>query len=70
MPRCQNKVKVFSDYGCGFGVREIELDCTSTGPRGELVLCSECEKAGRRKPIEARSKEINAWLRSANWGEA
>lgn len=68
MPRCQNKVSIFVERG--FGHKEIKLDCTSTGPRGELVLCSECEKAGRRKPIEARSEEINAWLRSANWGEA
>ena len=68
MAKCTNKVTVYVERG--FTHREITLDCTSTGPTGELLLCEDCEKAGRRKPIEARSEEINAWLRSANWGEA
>ena len=68
MPRCPNKVTVYVERG--FTHREIKLDCTSTGPTGELLLCEACEKTGIRKQIEARSKEVNSWLRSANWGEA
>jgi hypothetical protein len=68
MPRCTNKVTLYIERG--FKHREIKLDCTSTGPSGELILCKTCEEAGRRKPIEQRSEEINAWMRSANWGEA
>lgn len=68
MAKCKNKVTIYVERG--FVHREIKLDCTSTGPSGELLLCNECEKTGIRKQIEARSEEINAVLRSAGWGEA
>ena len=67
MARCKNKITIYVEKG--FTHKEVILNCPSTGPYGELLLCDDCEKTGKRQRIEANSEADNAWLRSANWGE-
>lgn len=62
---CENKVIQYVPRG--FDVRAVESKCGSTGIRGQVLLCEECEY--KRERIEANSEADNAWLRSANWGE-
>lgn len=46
---CENRVSKF--VPSGYSYKEIKCKCGTTGPRGELVICEECEqKAGATYP--------------------
>lgn len=62
---CDNVVYQYVEHG--FGHREVESKCGTTGIHGELLLCDSCEHTRERR--EANSNADNAWLRSAGWGE-
>ena len=65
MSRCTNKVTQY--VPSGYDYRPVESDCGTTGIRGQLLLCDDCEY--KRERIESNSEADNTWLRSANWGE-
>jgi len=62
---CPNKV--YQYIPSGYDYREVESDCGTTGVRGQLLLCDDCEHTRRSR--EANSKADNEWLKSARWGE-
>jgi len=65
MSRCTNKVTQY--VPSGYDYRPVESDCGSTGIRGQLLLCDNCEHTRRKR--ENQYKDDQAWLTSAGWGE-
>ena len=62
---CDNKVSEWVPKG--YDYKEYVSTCSSTGSRGQLLLCDKCEN--QREAREENSEADNAWLRSAGWGE-
>ena len=71
MTRCTNKVSQFIPKG--FGYKEVQSPCGSTGIHGEWLACEDCESnpaiMAERERIQRNADADNAWLASAGWGE-